>query len=165
MPTSIRIRKAGPNDYDAIADVVFDAVRNGPSAYSEEQRRAWMPRAHTGVVWRNHLDSQTIFVAENVLQMVGIMSLAKECYIDFAFIRPVARGTGVFRRLFEEVENLALQTRQTRLWVHASLTAQPAFTAMGFSIIQKETVERGDQLLDRFEMEKRLNWIDMPSLL
>ena len=102
------------------------------------------------------MESQTILVALLPGQLIGFMSLAAHGYIDFAYIRPFAQGTGVFRRLYVSIEMLARQNEQTRLWVHASLMAQPAFNAMGFSITKKETVEIGNQSLDRFEMQKHI---------
>ncbi len=154
---SIDIRKATVGDYDAISDVMFDAVRNGRSEYTEEQRRAWVSQPRNGTSWTERLESQTILVAIRAGQIVGFMSLAANGYIDFAFIRPSAQGTGVFRPLYEAIEKLAQRNEETRLWVHASLMAQPAFDAMGFTITKKETVEIGDQTLDRFEMEKLIS--------
>ena len=85
------------------------------------------------------------------------MSLAPPDYVDFAYIRPGFQGSGLFRRLYAAIEEAALETGQTRLTVHASLMAQPAFSAMGFEITQRETVEvRGEQL-DRFAMKKPLS--------
>jgi len=152
----IEIRPATVADYDALAAVMFDAVRHGPSAYTGEQRQAWVPQPRSGVDWVERLSSQSIFAAANSSEVVGFMSLADAGYIDFAYIRPSAQGTGVFRRLYESIEKLSQQNGETRLWVHASLMAQPAFAAMGFAITKKEVVQIGDQSLDRFEMEK---WI------
>lgn len=156
MTTQIAIRRVGADDYGAIADVMFDAVRHGRSNYSEEQRKAWVPHLRTGPDWIARLNSQSIFVAELSGQISGFMSLADNGYIDFAFIRPSAQGTGMFRRLYQAIEDLAIQTDETRLSVHASLMAQPAFTAVGFRTKEKETVEINGQLLQRFEMEKQL---------
>lgn len=154
MANEIIIRQASACDFDAVADVMFDAVRHGRSKYTEEQRRAWVPRPRSGPDWNERLESQTIFVAVLEAELIGFMSLAGNGYIDFAYVRPAAQGSGVFRRLYESIETLALQTGERRLWVHASLMAQPAFTAMGFAIIENETVEIGGQCLDRFEMQK-----------
>lgn len=156
MANRIRIRQATTDDYDAIADVMFDAVRHGRSEYTDEQRRAWVPEPRSGVAWIERLSSQSIFVAANAAQVIGFISLAENGYIDFAYIRPSAQGTGVFRQLYESIEHLSHQNGVTRLWVHASLMAQPAFTAMGFVITKRESVEIGDQSFDRFEMEKRI---------
>lgn len=151
------IRQSCVEDYDTIADVMFDAVRNGRSEYSEVQRRAWVPDRRAGTDWTKRLDSQTIFVAENSGKIVGFMSLADNGYIDFAYIRPSAQGSGIFRKLYLTVENLATKIGQRRLWVHSSLIAQPAFSAIGFAVTQKETVEIRGQRFQRFEMEKHLD--------
>jgi putative acetyltransferase len=155
ITNAIDIREATAGDYDAITDVMFDAVRSGRSEYTEEQRRAWVPQPRSGIDWNERLESQTIMVAIRAGQIVGFMSLAANGYIDFTFIRPSAQGTGVFRLLYESIEKVAQENGETRLWVHASLMAQPAFDAVGFTITKKETVEIGDQALDRFEMEKQ----------
>lgn len=154
MSNEIIIRQASARDFDAVADVMFDAVRHGRSKYTEEQRRAWVPLPRSGSDWNARLESQTIFVAVLEAELIGFMSLAANGYIDFAYVRPAAQGTGVFRRLYESIETMALHTGERRLWVHASLMAQPAFTAMGFAITKNETVEIGGQCLDRFEMQK-----------
>lgn len=156
MAKQVTIRTAYSDDYDTVANVMYDAVRHGRSAYSQAQRQAWMPAPRSGVEWSRRLDSQTVFVAETSAQVVGFMSLAEKGYIDLAYIRPNAQGTGLFRLLFQTVENHAIQAGERRLWVHASHNARPAFTAMGFSLIRKESVEIDDQTLERFVMEKRL---------
>ncbi len=150
------VREATADDYGAIADVMFNAVRHGRSEYTEEQRRAWVPQPRSGCDWVARLDSQTIFVAMNSKRVIGFMSLAANGYIDFAYIQPFAQGTGVFRRLYQSIEKLAQNNGVARLWVHASLLAQPAFATMGFAITKREVIDFGEQCLARFEMEKRI---------
>lgn len=146
-----------PADYSDLADIIFDAVRNGPSLYTEAQRAAWMPGRRAGEEWEARLDRQVIVVARNQACAVGFMSLEPGGYIDFAYIRPKAQGFGLFRRLFAEIEAHALATGETRLWVHASLMAQPAFAALGFTVIEHEVVEIDGEKLERARMEKPLN--------
>jgi len=150
------IRRATESDYDGIADVMYDAVHNGPSAYTAAQRQAWLPARRSGPAWQQRLDSQTVLVAERATELVGFMSLTQAGYIDLAFVRPAAQRTGVFRRMYVELEQLARQAGTERLWVHASLMAQPAFSAMGFLITATEHVEVSGQTLQRYEMEKLL---------
>ena len=38
-------------------------------------------------------------------------------------------------------------------WAHASLTAEPAFAALGFLARRREQVTIGGEVLDRFKME------------
>ncbi|WP_374597145.1 GNAT family N-acetyltransferase [Brevundimonas sp.] len=152
-----QLRWAEPDDYTRLGEVMFDAVRNGDSPYSEAQRSAWVPQPRNGSNWFKRLDRQAIVVAERDSAILGFMSLAESGYIDFAYIRPEAQGTGLFKRLYKLVESQAINADEGRLWVHASLKAQPAFSAMGFRIVRPETVTIGDQILDRFEMEKALS--------
>lgn len=153
----IQLRLAEPDDYTCLGEVMFDAVRNGDSPYSEAQRSAWVSQPRNGADWFKRLDRQAIVVAERDKAILGFMSLAESGYIDFAYIRPEAQGTGLFRRLYKLVESRAIDVGERRLWVHASLKAQPAFSAMGFRIVRPDTVTIGDQIFDRFEMEKALS--------
>ena len=145
---------ATPTDYDDLADIVFDAVRNGPSKYTQAQRAAWVPVRRGGEEWAERLAGQVIAIARDETRAVGFMSLAPEGYIDFAFIRPEAQGTGLFRRLFIMIEDKARSQKEPRLWTHASLMAQPAFAAVGFEVIEHEVVRIGDENLGRATMEK-----------
>lgn len=135
---------------------MYDAVRHGPSAYSAEQRQAWAPEPRSGADWYDRLRTQAIFVAEDDGTIVGFMSLADRGYLDLAFIRPDNQGTGLFRRLFQELQTFAQKSDVNRLRVHASVMAQPAFSAMGFHIVREETVELGGRSFQRFEMIKTL---------
>jgi putative acetyltransferase len=148
---------ATPADYDSLGDIVFDAVRNGPSKYTEAQRAAWVPERRGGEEWAERLKGQVIAIARNETRMVGFMSLALEGYIDFAFIRPEAQGSGLFRRLFAMIEDKACFQNEPRLWVHASLMAEPAFAAVGFTVVERQLVPIGDESLERAMMEKLLS--------
>jgi putative acetyltransferase len=149
-------RWAVPSDDPILADIMFDAVRNGPSKYTEAQRIAWVPARREGQSWRERLNDQEIVIAEQDDEPVGFMSLASAGYIDFAYIRPSARGCGLFRELFKRIEGRARAKGLDLLWVHASLAAQPGFDAVGFSVRHREVVAMGSENLERFEMEKRL---------
>lgn len=141
-------------DYDDLSDVMFDAVRNGPSKYTEAQRENWVPHRRSGSDWQARLDRQVIAIARDSAGIVGFMSLDASGYIDFAYIRPRAQKTGLFRLLFQLTEKRSLDRGDERLWVHASLMAQPAFAAMGFEVIEHQTVHIGQESFKRAEMQK-----------
>ena len=147
---------ATPTEYDDLADIVFDAVRNGPSKYTQAQRAAWVPVRRGGEEWAARLEGQVIAIARDETRAVGFMSLAHEGYIDFAFIRPEAQGSGLFRRLFDMIEDKARSQNEPRLWTHASLMAEPAFAAVGFAVVERQLVEMGGESLERAKMEKAL---------
>lgn len=154
---SYLIRTATVSDYVAIADVMYDAVRNGPSAYTEEQRCVWLPQLPQGEDWCKRLDAQLVIVALNAEEALGFMSLADGGYIDLAFVRPSGQRRGLFRRLFQEIERRAIARGFKRLTVHASLNAVHAFRTVGFVARHKEVVKLGSQQLERFEMDKRID--------
>ena len=147
---------ATPTDHAELADVMFDAVRNGPSKYTPAQRAAWVPERRAGAEWESRLAAKDIAIGRDGDRIVGFMSIEGGGYIDFAFIRPDAQGSGLFRRLFELVEARARAANDARLWVHASLMAQPAFAAVGCSVVEHQIVQIGDQIFQRAMMEKPL---------
>ncbi len=152
----MQIRKAAISDASVLADVFYRAVREGPSPYSQAQRAAWMPRPPGREAFAERLAAKQVLLGEDRGAIIGFMTLETGGYIDLAYILPAYRGRGVFRALFSEIETLARQENEARLWVHASLMAQPAFQAVGFLVMHHETVERAGQILARAQMEKHL---------
>lgn len=149
-------RWASAADSDVLADIMFDSVRNGESRYSEQQRAAWAPDRRSGEEWVARLQGQDIIVAEEDGAAVGFVSLAEGGYVDFAYIRPEAQHTGLFRQLVSRIIERALAKGEPLLWTRASLMAEPAFAKLGFTVRKRERVRIGDQELDRCEMERRL---------
>lgn len=151
-----QIRIAGPGDYDALGAVMFDAIHNGPTKYTQAQSNAWAPEPRSGADWAARLAKQHIVISERGGEILGFMSIEPGGYVDFAYIRPSAQGSGLFRRLFEAIIAWAIETGETELSTHASLMAQPAFAAMGFTVDHHETVDVNDQSLARARMIKPL---------
>lgn len=131
-------------------------MRNGPSLYTQAQRVACVPERRSGAEWDARLAGKHIVLARDGDRIIGFMSIERGGYIDFALIRPEAHGTGLFRALFNSVEAHTRAAHEARLWVHASLMAQPAFAAVGFGVTEHQVVQVGDQDLQRACMEKLL---------
>ena len=149
-------RWASAADGDLLADIMFDAVRNGESRYTERQRAAWVPARRAGPDWVDRLRGQDIVVAEQEGRAIGFMSLADRGYVDFAYIRPEAQHSGLFRQLLSRIVERAIARGEPLLWTHASLMAEPAFAKHGFTVRKRERVRLGGQDFDRCEMEKAL---------
>lgn len=152
----ITLRTAEPSDYDALGALMYEAVHDGPTQYTKAQSEAWMPAALGGADWANRLSEKQVIVAAEADQLLGFMTIERGGYIDFAYIRPQAQKTGLFRRLFEAATAQAAAWGETELSTHASLMAQPAFAAMGFTVDFHETVEVAGQKLARARMTKPL---------
>lgn len=156
MKSAGTLRWATAADFDELGEVMFDAVRNGKSRYSKAQRTAWTPEPRCGDEWEERLKGQAIILEAGGACVNGFLSLKPDGYIDLAFIRPAAQKSGLFRKLYREIERKAIEDGIKRLWTHASLMAQPGFSAMGFAIVTNERVEIAGETFDRFEMEKPL---------
>lgn len=143
-------------DAARLARVFYVAVREGPSLYSEAQRAAWAPSQPTSQAYAERIKGMYLVVAEDQGKIVGFMGLGPGGYIDLAFVLPRSRGKGAFRRMYQIIEEKAQHDGRARLWTHASLIAEPAFRAVGFSVIQHEIMQRSGQNLMRAEMEKCL---------
>ena len=134
MTDDIILRRGMPADHEALGEVMYAAVRNGPSRYTPAQQVAWVPEPRRGTAWDARLSGQTIMVAEAGSEVIGFMTLAPPDYVDA----------------------IAREDRQSRLTVHASLMARPAFAAVGFAVTAPEEVELRGESFKRFAMEKRL---------
>lgn len=150
------IRWAEPGCAPALAEIMFGAVREGESPYSEAQRAAWMPARPEPAGFAARLAACDCAVAEEAGGTAGFMTLARDGYIGLAFILPQARGRGLFRALSDAIAARARRHDMPRLWTHASLMAEPAFQATGFQVIQRESVQRSGQHLCRALMERFL---------
>ncbi|MEO1552556.1 MAG: GNAT family N-acetyltransferase [Pseudomonadota bacterium] len=156
MPDDIQLRTAIEADYDTLGDVMFDAIHNRPSKYTEAQLLAWAPAPKRGPDWHARLGRQSVIVAERDGETLGFISIELGGYIDFVYIRPRAQGHGLFRRLFVAILNVAYSHGETVLSTDASLMAQPAFAAMGFRVDYHERVVVDGQSLPRARMTKTL---------
>jgi len=156
MQRDLNFRIGIAADYDALGDVIFDAIHHGPTKYTKAQSAAWAPAPKRGPEWAARLDTQHIIVAERAGEIAGFMTIEPGGYIDFAYIRPSAQGSGLFRRLFAAVSEWAEARKESVLSTHASLMAQPAFAAMGFKIDYHETIDADGQSLARAHMTKTL---------
>lgn len=148
------MRWATPADYAELGKVMYDAVRNGSSAYTQAQRRAWVPIPRDGPDWHARLAGQDILVSESGGRITGFISLTSRGYIDFAYVRPAMQGTGLFRKLYAGIEAHAQERGITHLTTHASLMAQPAFVAAGFKVVQHEEVQIRGEVFKRAKMER-----------
>lgn len=158
MSDEINIRKGKSADWAGLADVFHSAVRDGDSYYTDAQRAAWSPACKAGPDWSLRMSRQSVCVAETREgTLAGFISAELNGYFDCAYILPGYRGLGLFGRLYRPLEEEQREAGISRLQVHASLHARPAFAAKGYRVIRPETVQMaGGVWLPRFAMEKQL---------
>lgn len=76
------------------------------------------------------------FVAIVAGQVVGWASL-DGAQVDQLYVHPAHGGTGVARRLYEPIEQLAMGNQATQLTAVASLRSIPVFRRFGFTELRR----------------------------
>lgn len=146
-----------PADAAACAIVFETAVRDGAARhYDAEQRTAWIS-ARTPETWAARLADQTVWVGVDASDKVlGFFSLTDDGVIDFAFVLPQMRGTGLADALLNRLVDVARTRGLTRLTTEASLIARSFFARNGWEEERRQTVWIGDVSLDNFVMSRKL---------
>ncbi|WGW03381.1 GNAT family N-acetyltransferase [Tropicibacter oceani] len=148
-------RWANSGDYDALGQVMFQAIHAEPSPYTQAQRAVWALQPPVGPDWQNRLAAQRVALAETKTGPLGFASLRADGYVDLAFILPQARGRGHFRALLNMLIQEAEAQKMPALTTHASLAAQGPFAALGFTLMHHEDVQRGGETLTRALMQRQ----------
>lgn len=158
MTNKINIRRAKPQDFPILAGVFFEAVREGATLYSPAERKAWAKRLPIGDDWSTRLAAQDVMLAETSSGMpVGFVTMDSNGEADLAYILHAYQGQGLFRKLYEPLEQASLARGVARFSVHASLHARPAFEALGYTVTEDEIIEIEGERIQRFLMAKQIN--------
>lgn len=144
------ITKGRAADYPVLGQVMFHTVRTSATAYTMPERAAWMPHVPGGMTWARRLSRMQVYVARGSRGVLGFTAVTRAGYVDFAYVIPKAQGRGVFRDL---MTRLIAERPGVTLTTHASLQAQPAFQALGFTTQHHEIVRRKSQRLRRAFMQ------------
>ncbi|MDP1566076.1 MAG: GNAT family N-acetyltransferase [Polaromonas sp.] len=151
------IRNYRPDDAPLLRTVFHSAVHQLTARnYSAEQREAWAPLAHDAAQWAVRLQARQPFVAELDGEVAGFADLQDSGYIDLFFVAPAFAGRGVAKALMAHIHASAADRGITALSADVSLTAEPFFSKSGFTVEQRQQVERAGVVLDNARMSKVL---------
>ena len=129
---------------------MFDAIRQGATLYTVQQRRAWCPKRQAAKRFAKVFRDHEVWVMRNGQGRQGFVAVRRDGYVNLAFVRRPLAGRGILRRLM-----FAISAAQPGpLSVHASLHAEPAFAAMGFAVRERQAIVRNGQTLRRAFMER-----------
>ena len=154
----LQIRSAEPADLDALAQVFFQAVREGArGVYSKAQCRAWCPAVPERAVWAERLAGSDVLVAEVDGKIAGFMTLiAARGFLDMAFVAPAFGRQGVGAALLSVLEGRARAAGLTRLETEASLLLEPLLVRQGWRVVTRQEVKRRGEVLRNAKMAKDL---------
>jgi GNAT superfamily N-acetyltransferase len=137
MIESIRIRRARPEDVDAVHAIHTTAIRTGAADhYSPEALAAWVDAFNPASFPRN-LERLAFFVAEIPDRGVaGFLVLNPETReLDSLYVAPRATGSGLGSYLLGFGEEWARLAGIQELWLDASVNAVPFYAKHGWQEI------------------------------
>ena len=123
------------------------------SVYTVEQKEAWAPTPPDYEYWKERLNKKRPFVAIIHDRVAGFMELDADGHIDCTYTHPEFQGQGVASTLYQHLLLEAKGRGLKRLYVEASLPAKPFFKQRGFSVVQRNNVQRHGVTLVNFTME------------
>lgn len=155
----MRLRTATEHDAASLAALYHDTIhRVNCRDYSPAQCDAWAPpESRQPEGWVRKQANRLTLVAEDAGQIVGFGELEPGGHIDCFYVHHAWQRRGVGRALLAGLEAAARQQQVTHLFLEASVTAQPFFLALGYSLVRHQQVARRGEVLSNAVMEK---WLD-----
>lgn len=154
---SLQIRDYQDSDSRILAELFHASVhRIGNAAYSASELDAWAPTPIDYETWSARLRKTPPWVATLAGQVVGFITLEPDGHIHWTYVHPDYSRRGIASALYLHLEAAALRRRIPRLFVEASHLARPFFSRFGFRVVSRNEVERNDQILVNWRMEKKL---------
>lgn len=162
-PPVFQVRRAEPPDFPGIAQVFHQAIHQlAQCDYTEAQLRAWSPEVRTAAHWQQRTAELKVLAAIVNGAVAGFIGFSSSGYIDLLFVRPdLARG-GIGRALLFEAESELKRLGVSSAWTEGSLTARAFFLAMGYHVIEEQTVSCRGVELRNCRMQKSLK-MDAPA--
>ncbi len=149
------IRSALASDHHAIARVFHDSVHQiACQDYSDEQLDAWSPRELPAEYWQQRTAGLEVRVALLDEALAGFIAFTHAGYIDLLYTHPEFARRGVARALLRDAESTLGALGVKMLWTEASVTARGFFEAMGFRVVQQQTVECSNVQMRNYRMQK-----------
>lgn len=122
--------------------------------YTDEQLRVWASSANNSERWNGIVNDQYLILAELGEKLVGFASLGGDGYVDLFYVHKDHQRQGIARALYETIEQEAMRLGTEKLVADVSKTARPFFEAVGFQVMDEQTVVRERVSLTNFRMVK-----------
>ena len=162
MP-EIVIRTYQAADAQSVVNLFRASVRGiAARDYNRSQLRAWAPDVIDEEKFGQRCESKSTWVAKMEDRIVGFSDLEPNGHVDMLYVHPDFQRRGVARALLQHVEKAARAMDLCRLHTEASITARPAFEAVGFRVIVPQTVTVRGESMTNYRMEKRLDALPTP---
>lgn len=155
------VRPYRADDAEARADVFRQAVQKGAAAhYDQVQRDAWAAGPTAGSLHARLAPQLVLVAVDGSGAVIGFFSLTDPGLVDFAYVAPDLRGTGLADNLLERLTEAARARALPRLTTEASLVARSFFARHGWREERRQTIERLGVSLDNFVMSRDLGAVE-----
>ena len=146
------IRPYISSDCPTLAQIYYDTIHAVNAAdYTPAQLDAWA----TGKVnlddWDAYFLARHSFVAEMDGKIVGFADMDDSGYLGRLYVHKDFLGLGIGTALCDAAENAVTVPKYT---LHSSITARPFYEKRGYRTVETRQMERKDQLLTIYVMEK-----------
>jgi putative acetyltransferase len=154
----IVIRNYQTTDAASVVDIFRASVRSVPAQdYNQSQVQAWAPDVIDEDRFGQRCESKSTWVAVMEDRIAGFSDLESDGHVDMLYVHPDFQRRGIARALLQHIEESARALDLRRLYTEASITARPAFEAVGFRVILPQTVTVRGESMTNYRMEKRLD--------
>ena len=151
------LRLMTPADAEALGHMIHRAIHEGAAgAYTPEQLQGWAPAPRSGPAMLERLEGQYILVAEDASGLSGVFTLTDDGEIDFAYVRPDRKGSGLARSLYDATLDEARKRGLKRLTVQASHIARRFFERQGWQLVATQTVHPNGVAMENHRMAIKL---------
>lgn len=120
--------------------------------YSPEQLAAWAPAELDMRAWSERLAAGGVVVEERAGRLAGFIRIDAQGHVDLLFVHPDYQRQGIALRLFQAVDEWAIESGISQMTADVSLTARPFFERVGFQVLTPQVVERNGVELTNFRM-------------
>ncbi len=154
----MKIRKFTKLDSVPLAKLFYGTIHTvNRSDYAPNQLKAWAPEERDMSDWEKSFENKWVFVACDEFVIAGFGELEPDGHIDRFYISKDFIALGVGRKIYDELEDAALNLGLDKLFVEASITARPFFEKMGFVLLKEQVVSlRGVNFIN-YAMEKDIS--------
>lgn len=149
------IRSYRSSDCPTLARIYYDTIHTVNAAdYTKAQLDAWATGNVDLQVWDEYFLARHSFVAEMDGKIVGFSDMDDSGYLGRLYVHKDYQGLGIGKALCDAAENAVTVPKYT---LHSSITARPFYEKRGYRTVEMRQMERKDQLLTIYVMEKCSN--------
>jgi putative acetyltransferase len=158
MAPSFIIRRARPEDVEAVHEVHTEAIRAGTADhYEPEAVEVWVD-AFNPANFPKNIERMEFFVAEDAENRIGgfVAFDLETREVDSVYVAPWTRGSGLGSRLLGFAEDSARRAGLGNLWLDSSINAVGFYAKYGWVEVKQHARVRKGVPIPVVKMEKGL---------